>query len=233
MTPAWQILADGLDVTANFNDRLIELTVTDHEGMKSDSCEIVVDDRDGILAVPRKGTLLSISMGYRETGLVLMGLFTVDEVELTGFPRQVRISGASADLRDKLKSQRSKAYENKTLGGIVGEIASRHGLSAAVGASLRGFSYPFLGQSEESDLHFMTRLAKKHDALFKVAGGKLLFMRRGESLSASGQELSAVAISGDRVTQYRATFQDRPAHKKSKATYWDRDEVDRKTEDSD
>jgi uncharacterized protein len=233
MTPAWQILADGTDVTSNFSDRLVELTVTDHEGMKSDSCEIVVDDRDGILAVPRKGTLLSIAMGYRETGLVPMGLFTVDEAELTGFPRRMRISASAADLRDKLKSQRSKAYENKTLGTIVSEIAGRHGLSAAVGSSLKGFNYPFLGQSEESDLHFLTRLARKHDALFKVAGGKLLFMRRGEALSASGQALGTVTITGDRVTQYSATLQDRPAHKKSKATYWDRDEADRKTEESD
>ena len=53
MTPSWQILADGVDVTANFRDRLVELTVTDNEGSKSDSCEIVVVDRDGILAVPR------------------------------------------------------------------------------------------------------------------------------------------------------------------------------------
>ena len=159
MTPDWQILADGIDVTANFNDRLLELTVTDHEGMKSDSCEIMVDDRDGILALPRKGTLLTILMGYRETGLALMGLFTVDEVELTGFPRQMRISGSAADLRDALKSQRSKAYEGKTLGAVVGEIAARHGLGSAVSASLSGFSHDFLGQSEESDLHFLTRLA--------------------------------------------------------------------------
>jgi uncharacterized protein len=232
MTPAWQILADGVDITANFNDRLIELTVTDNEGMKSDSCEIVVDDRDGILAVPRKGTLLAIFMGYRETGLLSMGLFTVDEVELSGFPRQMRISGAAADLRDKLKSQRSKGYENKTLGAIVGEVAQRHGLSAAVGGSLRGFSYPFLAQSEESDLHFLTRLARKHDALFKVAGGKLLFMRRGEALSASGQALPSVTITGAQVTQYSATFQDRPTHKKSAATWWDSDKVERETEAS-
>jgi phage protein D len=232
MTPDWQILADGIDVTANFNDRLIELTVTNHEGMKSDSCEIMVDDRDGILAVPRKGTLLTIFMGYRETGLALMGLFTVDEVELTGFPRQMRISASAADLRDALKSQRSKAYEGKTLGAVVGEIAARHGLGAAVNASLSGFSYDFLGQSEESDLHFLTRLAQQHDALFKVAGGKLLFMQRGEALSASGQKLSAIIITGDCVTQYSATFQDRPAHKKSSATWWNRDEADSETEDS-
>jgi phage protein D len=192
----------------------------------------VVDDRDGILAVPRKGTLLSIRMGYRETGLVQMALFIVDEVELSGFPRRMRISGSAADLRDKLKSQRSKAYENKTLGTIIGEIAQRHGLSAAVGASLKGFNYPFLGQSEESDLHFLTRLAGKHDALFKVAGGKLLFMRRGEAQSASGQALGTVTITGDRVTQYSATFQDRPAHKMSAATWWDREAADRKTEGS-
>lgn len=73
MTPAWSISADGVDITSRFNDRLLELTVTDNEGLKSDSCEILVDDRDGQLAIPRKGAILAISMGYRETGLTFMG----------------------------------------------------------------------------------------------------------------------------------------------------------------
>jgi phage tail sheath protein FI len=53
-----------------------------------------------------------------------------------------------------------------------------------------------------------------------------------EALSASGQQLSVVTITGDRVTQYSATFQDRPAHKTSSATWWNRDEADSETEDS-
>ena len=233
MTPAWLILADGVDVTGNFNDRLLSLTVTDNEGLKSDTCEIEVDDRDGRLAVPRKGTLLSISMGYRETGLTLMGVYTVDEVELSGFPRKMRISGSAADLRDKLKAQRNKGYEGKTVGEIVKEIAGRHGLTPAVGSSLASFRYDYLGQTEESDLHFLTRLARRHDALAKVANGRLLLTKRGEAKAASGAALVEAIIGAAQVIEYSATFQDRPAHKKSKASWWDRKKAKRETEESD
>ncbi len=148
MTPAWSISADGVDITSRFNDRLLELTVTDNEGLKSDSCEILVDDRDGQLAIPRKGAILAISMGYRETGLTFMGLYTVDEVEVSGFPRQMRISASAADLREKLKEQRSKGYDKKKIGDIVGEIAKRHNLKPAVSSALKDFEYEHLAQSE-------------------------------------------------------------------------------------
>lgn len=55
-TPAWAIFAGGVDVTGNFNDRLIHLTVTDNEGTKSDTFHIEVDDRNGELIIPPNGT---------------------------------------------------------------------------------------------------------------------------------------------------------------------------------
>ena len=69
MTPAFRILAGGVDVTGGMNDRLSELTVTDNEGAKADDVTIVLDDRDFALAKPSKGTILVVFMGYVETGL--------------------------------------------------------------------------------------------------------------------------------------------------------------------
>jgi len=233
VTPAFSVSVDGVDITGKVNDRLISLTVTDNEGTKSDSCEIRLDDRDGAISIPRKGAKMTIQMGYKQTGLQLMGQYTVDEVEVSGFPREMRISGAAADLRDKMKEHRNKGYEGKTLNDIVGEVAGRHGLSAAVGPSIGSFKYDHVAQSEESDLHFMTRLAKKHDAVAKVANGKLVFVKRGEGLAASGAALGAITIQGHEVLDYTGTFQDRPAFQKAKASWWDRKQAKRVTEESD
>lgn len=229
MTPAWSISADGVDITSRFNDRLLELTVTDNEGLKSDSCEILVDDRDGQLAIPRKGAILAISMGYRETGLTFMGLYTVDEVEVSGFPRQMRISASAADLREKLKEQRSKGYDKKKIGDIVGEIAKRHNLKPAVSSALKDFEYEHLAQSEESDLHLLSRLARKHDALAKVANGQLLFVKRGDAQSASGRPMSQAIIHGSQVLEYSASFQDKPLHEKAQSQWWDKKKARRRT----
>lgn len=43
-----------------------------------------------------------------------------------------------------------------------------------------------LDQTDESDLSFLTRLAKDHDAIATVKGGALLFIGKSEGVTASG-----------------------------------------------
>jgi phage protein D len=55
MTPRFRIVVDGTDITALLNDRLIQLSVTDKTGMESDEFELRIDDRDGLVTLPRRG----------------------------------------------------------------------------------------------------------------------------------------------------------------------------------
>ncbi len=50
MTPTFRIVADGADITALINDRLLLLRTTDKPGMESDDFELRIDDRG--IAVP-------------------------------------------------------------------------------------------------------------------------------------------------------------------------------------
>jgi phage protein D len=84
MTPAFQLFADGVDVTSRINDRLLSLTIKDAAGHESDTLALEVDDRDGLVAIPREGAKLGCWLGYAETGLSFMGLFTVDDVSSKG-----------------------------------------------------------------------------------------------------------------------------------------------------
>ena len=77
MKVAFQIIADGEDVTANFADRLIGLTVVDEAGNKSDRADIQVDDRDYAVALPETGAKLKISLGF-VGDLVEIGHFVVE-----------------------------------------------------------------------------------------------------------------------------------------------------------
>lgn len=88
------------------------------------------------------------------------------------------ISARAADLQDKWKEGRSQDYHDKTLGDVVGEIAKRQGLTAKVSPDLANLPYTYLGQTEESDLHFLTRLATKHDATAKPTNGVLVFAKK-------------------------------------------------------
>ncbi|CAI8782056.1 hypothetical protein EMIT0P253_10367 [Pseudomonas sp. IT-P253] len=47
MTPFFRIVADGADITALINDRLLLLRTSDKPGMESDEFELRIDDRDG------------------------------------------------------------------------------------------------------------------------------------------------------------------------------------------
>lgn len=227
MTPAFKILAGGIDVTGGINDRLVELVVVDHDGNKADEVTIILDDRDFALAVPKKGKLLGVWLGYLETGLAFMGQFKVNRVQRRFVKDQgavMEITGKSADLKDGMKSQRTGQYVDKTLGEIVEEAARRHGLGVQVSPKLAKLKRSPEYQTEESDLHMLTRLAKDHDAIFKVSAGKMLFLARDEI------DLATVALTRGDFTECTVESDDRADHKKASAHYHDRGEAKRKIE---
>jgi phage protein D len=51
---------------------------------------------------------------------------------------------------------------------------------------LRAFTYEHIDQTDESDIHFLTRIGKGHDAIASVKGQTLLFVNKGEGKTASG-----------------------------------------------
>jgi len=99
MTPKFRVLADSLDVTAKIADRLKRLVVSDEAGHNSDAVEIELDNRDGAIAIPRTGAELEVFMGYSETGLTRMGLFTAGDISLSGPPDTLTIQGHAANMR--------------------------------------------------------------------------------------------------------------------------------------
>ena len=210
MTPDFRIEVDGSqDATAAIRDRLLQLSVTDEAGEQSDSAEIRIDDRGGAVALPRKGSRLSISLGWLDGKMTPAGEFTVDETALEGPPDTLVIRARGADMRSSLKSRKSRSWSDVSLGELVAGIASEHGLEGRVGESLRAVRIPHLDQTEESDLHLLTRVARDYDAIAKPASGKLLLVPRGEASSATGRRMPAVEIEPADASRWRASLADR------------------------
>ena len=61
----------------------------------------------------------------------------------------------------------------------------------------------------------------------KPANGKLLFTKKGEAQSASGQSMGAAVVTKDKVIDYSCQMRDRPAVKKVLSTYWDQKKAER------
>jgi phage protein D len=212
----------GVDITNRFNERLTALDLVLHDGHKNDTMSLTLDDRDFAIEAPPTDALLYLEMGYAETGLVFMGTYSVDQIEVTGPPYKMGISARAANQKSTQKEHRTKPYEKKTLGEIMKEIADRHGLKSYVSPELASFKYPYLQQTEESDWHFGNRLSYEHDALFSVKNGMLFFVAHGDSVSASGLSMPTITLTLPDLIQYQASASDRPKHLSARASWHDR-----------
>lgn len=209
MTPAFSVLAAGIDITGLIKDRLLSITVTDDAGEKSDAVEIMLDDRDCAVELPRPGAPLIVAMGYKESFLMPMGIYTSDEITLTGWPRTITLRGKAANLGGTIKEQKSRSWDKKTLKEIVTQIASEHDLQPKVAPPLQAIKYEHLDQTDESDIHFLNRLARDHDAMATVKGSTLIMMARGKGLTVSGLAMIPRPLTRATILTYNATLANR------------------------
>ncbi|MEW7978654.1 MAG: contractile injection system protein, VgrG/Pvc8 family [Candidatus Sedimenticola endophacoides] len=219
MTPAFRILADSQDITDRIRDRLLSLRVTDEAGIKSDTVEIKLDDRDALVVWPEHGAELEVSLGYQQSGLTRLGLYIVDEVEHGGPPYALTIWAKASDMRQSLKAPRTRVWDNVTLADMVTTIAGEHGLVPKISEPLAAVSYTHLDQTEESDLHLLNWLARENSAVTKPVAGNLIFATRGESKSISGKDLPTVQIVGSQIQRHQMTQADRSKYA-AVLTHW-------------
>lgn len=210
MTPMFRIVADGADVTAKINDRLLLLRTSDKPGMESDEFELRIDDRDGQVLLPRRGSSIEIYLGYAETSLMRLGRYAVDTVEVSGPPETIVIKGKASDMRGSGKTIRSGSWEDVPLSKIVADIAARNVWQSACPVATK---VSRVDQLNESDFNFITRLAKQYDCTAKVADGKLLVMPRQRSQTASGKTFGAITLTKSDLSRWQFSLGDRNSHK--------------------
>lgn len=221
--PDFRLTVGDADSTARIRSRLLRLVVTDNSGDEADTVEIVLDDAGNDIAAPRRGAVLGVSLGWADGELSYLGRFTVDEVEPEGPPDILTIRGKSADMRAGLKAQRTRAFHQTTIGGIVAKIADEHGLTPAVAAELASKVIAHIDQANESDMHFLTRLGRDHGAVAAPKDGRLVFAPATTGLSVSGAVLPGVVLDrakGD-LTQWRQLSADREEHGSVRARWRD------------
>lgn len=209
MTPTFRIVADGADITALINDRLLLLRTSDKPGMDSDEFELRIDDRDGQVVLPPRGSSIEIYLGYAETSLARLGRYAVDAVEVSGPPDTIVIKGKASDMRGSGKTTRSGSWEDVPLSKIVSDIAARNGWQPGCPVATK---VARVDQLNESDFNFITRLAKQYDCTAKVADGKLLVMPRQGGQTASGKTFGAITLTRSDVSRWQFSLGDRNSH---------------------
>ncbi|MBT1814502.1 phage late control D family protein [Enterobacter roggenkampii] len=212
IAPAFMLKLDNDDITQDFSDRLISLTMTDNRGFEADQLDIVLDDTDGQIALPPRGATLTLWLGWQGAALIKKGMFTVDEIEHRGAPDTLTIRGRSADFRGTLNSRREQSWHDTTLGQIVETIAARNKLTASVADMLKAVAVPHIDQSQESDAVFLSRLADRNGAAVSVKAGKLLFLKAGSGKTASGKPIPQMTLERGDGDRHQFAIADREAY---------------------
>lgn len=227
--PAYQLTVDGRNITAKIRARLMSLTLAESRGDEADQLDIELDDTDGEMNLPPKGAEIALQLGWRDFRLVDKGLFEVDEIEHSGAPDRISIRARSAEMRRQLRTRNERSWHDATLGIIVGDIARRNNLVPRVDASLADTRVAHIDQTNESDLHFLTRLAKKHDAVATVKKGRLVFLPINGTRSSTGQELEAITLTRAAGDQHRYHTADRNSYTGVRAYWHDKNQAEKRS----
>lgn len=230
MHPRAVVTINGAPVAGQFWEKLLSLSVTDREGDRADAVDIELEDGPPHIAIPRENDLVQVWLGYEETGVEYMGAYRISNVTVHCIPWRIKVTGEAADMTAPLKEHRERHWDKKKVGDIVGDVAAEAGLTPQVSAKVGGFQYDWFGQQSESGMHMLQRLADRHNALFTVKDGKLIFAERGSGETAGGAALPPLVIVPQMLIPgtCEVSFHKRGAHKKIAGEHYDRDEAKRK-----
>jgi phage protein D len=221
--PGARISANGKEITSLLLGSggqkaiLVSLSITDEAGVKSDKLEMVIDNRDPF-AVPPIGSEIEVALGY-EPAPAKMGRYRLDSWSKNGPPTVLTLSASAVELTTNFKEKRLRSYHEKTLGEIAREIAGRHGLKAAVDANLAAQHIAHIDQQAESDMGFLTRLAARYGATFKVGDGRLIIAAQGSAAAPAGGSKGVIVVRPVDVSTWSVTQAERGGHK-SAVAYW-------------
>lgn len=230
-TPAFRISAGGADVTRIVEQHLVRLRLSSTSDRTSDTLELEISDSNNRLAAPTTERELKVSLGYRDSRLVDMGVYFHSESEIQLAPARLIVRATAADFRSRssLKAPKRRSWDDVALGSLVRAIAAEHGYTARVHSRLAGIVIPHIDQTAESDLHLLRRLARQYDATTKALAGHLIFEPRGIGRSAGTDQALPIVVyapgqraaDGQSVLSARYTVKGRPRYSSVVATYQD------------
>lgn len=205
LTPDFQIIINGKDVSPKIRPRLISLTLQEYAGEQVDTLNITLDDTDNRLSIPDINGLIEVKIGFKGQPLVNKGKFIFENLHYIDPPRQVKIVAHAAAIESVIKKRRDYAWHDTTLGAILETIADRNNLTARIDPTLASMASGSVHQQNESDLAFIQRLARERDATGTIKNNHLIFVPKGADKTATGKILTTVMIQRSAITNYDYT----------------------------
>lgn len=221
-----RLTLDGIDLADKINPRFVDLSLSEKRGGEADELSLTLQNADSKLELPEPGKVIALALGWISgadvpIGLVEKGRFTVDEVEPTGPPDQIRITARSADLNGDYRKRRTQVWKDTTLGAVLNEIASRNAVTAQVHPDIAGKAITAIDQHGKSDMVFVKDLGSRYDALATWKDRKIVFLPIGATTTASGKMLAVVTLTKRDGWSWRFTRAQRDDYDGAEATWHD------------
>lgn len=225
--PDFRVELGGKEITSRFRPRLISLTLRESREDNADQVDIVLNDVDGKISLPRLGASLRVFIGWSagsevKVGLVDKGNYIVDEITAEGAPDTVTLRGRSADFTGDLKLRQERSFKATTLGAIVARIAGEHQLQPHCAPSLAGVQVD-VHQSRESNMALLRRLGREHDAVATIKAGKLILSPIGAGTTAGGHAIATLSIARRKGDRHSYTLSKREEADAVSASWYDQD----------
>lgn len=222
MTPVCKIEANEVDITNTVRGRLISGTLKDSDGIKSDSFELVLDDRDNAVALPPPAAELKVWLGYEESGLDYMGLYVFDDdARLDGPPDRIVLRSTAArfgtsttlnGIREEFRKVRSCSWSGLTIADVTRDICKQCGFTARISPDCEALKFPnnHAVVHNESYAHFLARTTTElRSVKFRVLGSYLVLAPHGTAETATGRNLVPVALEKSALSSWSLQLDDR------------------------
>lgn len=178
--PYWQVLYNGVDITASLKDYVVKIIYEDCKGKQASTIELQYADPNYVMQnnPPNIGSTIQLLIGYQGGPLYNCGEFEIDQYGLKGPPDIFCVYGIEAGITTPLRTPNTMGYEGKTLTQIAQIIASKHGLTLVSDAVSPDVTYDRITQMQETDVNFLHRIANQAGYDFNIRGSQLVFYSR-------------------------------------------------------
>lgn len=231
--PVIQIVGpSGQDLVPSWGAALTNVHITDARGYESDQLVLTFADAPPSWSAPPRGTRYSVSLGWDDQPPQLYGVYTSQRNRYRGSPDEgcaFEVVCRAADMVDKLKTAGVGQYDGQTVGDIVGDIANEMGVEAVVAEDIANLVVPYRLRWYQGAGDFLTRLGDDIGAVIKPQAGKLVALKRGAGLSASGKALPVITITYDPLYEFEAEVEPRGQYAKLRGGWIDPATGSRKT----
>lgn len=202
--PIFRVEVDGIDISPMVASRLMSLNIKDNRGLVVDSVDLELDDSDGQLAIPPKGAVIQVWLGWSNTGLIDKGKYKVDSTSHRGAPDVLSISAMANDVSEGLRQKRERSWSKNNIKEIFEKVGAEYDLKVIVHEKFAAKSISYIAQNE-SDANLITRIADEQDAIATIKNGHLILLPRGASQTVSGLALPMAIVTRAQGDQHNYT----------------------------